>query len=121
MSDLLIVEDDTAMRDFLHQSLVRTSLSFRMAGDGARAIRLARERWPAALLLDLTLPGRWDGWQVWEALEAEAVGRSLNVILFAGELTGADQARAAQMGARAILPKPVQLAELLATLHCAVR
>lgn len=121
MSDLLIVEDDPAMRDFLRQALTRIRLPFRMAGDGGRAIRLAREHWPAAVLLDLTLPGRLDGWQVWETLDALAAGRRLNVILFAGELNWADQERAHHMGACAILHKPVQLAEMVATLQHAMR
>lgn len=121
MSDLLIVEDDPTMRDFLRQALTRIRLPFRIVGDGGRAIRLARERWPVAVLLDLTLPGRLDGWQVWETLEAQAAGRRLNVILFAGELNWADRDRANEMGACAILHKPVQLAEMVTVLHHAMR
>lgn len=120
MSGVLILEDDPAMRDMLRQALTRAGLPFRMATSGARALHLAQDAWPIVMLLDLTIPGNLDGWQVWAALEEQAAGRALNVILFAAELDQSDRDRARQMGACAILHKPVRLDELIAVIHCVV-
>ena len=64
-------------------------------------------------LLDLTLPGALDGWQVWDALMARADGRRLRVILFAAELDSQDRAQARHRSVWAVLRKPVARARLI--------
>jgi DNA-binding response OmpR family regulator len=113
MPDLLVVEDDFALGEFVCQALGREAIPFRLAQDGELALALAAERWPDVVLLDLTLPGALDGWQVWDSLLAVAGGLGLRVILFAAELDSHDQHQARQRSAWAILRKPVSRAQLV--------
>src|SRR5437762_810026 len=94
MTDVLVVEDDFALGEFIRQSLRRDGVPFRLAQDGQQALDLADEEWPSAVLLDLTLPGAFDGWQVWDELLARSNGQRLRVILFAAALDDVDQQQA---------------------------
>ena len=113
MPDLLVVEDDFALGEFVRQALGRDGVPFRLAQDGQQAVELAGECWPAVVLLDLTLPGALDGWQVWDRLLAQAHGQTLRVILFAAELDSQDRQQAHQRSAWAVLRKPVSRAQLV--------
>jgi two-component system C4-dicarboxylate transport response regulator DctD len=113
MNDLLIVEDELGVREFLRQALGRAGIPFRIATSGTQALALAEVDWPGAVLLDLTLPGRLDGWQVWDALLAFSAERLLRVVVFTAELDGDDRARAIARSAFGILRKPTLMAQLL--------
>jgi two-component system, OmpR family, alkaline phosphatase synthesis response regulator PhoP len=114
MRDLLVVEDELSVREFIRATLKRAQIPFRMAAGGTQALALARANWPGAVLLDLTLPGRLDGWQVWEALSEIAAGRSFSVVLFtADDLEIAERTRV-ERDAFGVLRKPVSSAQLVA-------
>jgi CheY-like chemotaxis protein len=113
MPDVLVVEDDFALGEFVRRALGRDGIPFRLAQDGDEALNQAAQRWPAAVLLDLTLPGALDGWQVWDALLARAGGQALRVILFAAELDSHDRQQARQRSAWAVLRKPVSRSQLV--------
>ncbi len=120
MPDILVVEDDFALVEFVRRALGRDGIPFRLAQDGGEALHLAAERWPAAVLLDLTLPGALDGWQVWDALLAQAGRQTLRVILFAAELDSHDRQQARHRAAWAVLRKPVSRAQLVDRLRQAL-
>ena len=120
MSDVLIVEDELGVRQFLKHVLQRADIPFRVATTGEQALKLAAANWPTVVLLDLTLPGRWDGWQVWEGLSILAGERPLRVVVFAAALTEADKVQAARRGAWGSLRKPVLPSTLIATLRQAL-
>lgn len=120
MPDVLVVEDEFALAEFVRRSLEREGLPYRLAQDGQQALVLAGAAWPGVVLLDLTLPGTLDGWQVWDALLACSVPRPLRVILFAAELDVADEAQARRRAAWAILRKPAARARLVELLRAAL-
>ncbi len=101
MSDLLIVDDDPGVRAVLRRALGSAGLPARFAVDGRQALALADQRWPAVVLLDLTLPGDLDGWATWASLERAAQGRPLAVVVWTGDGLAAAEAR--QRGAVALL------------------
>jgi CheY-like chemotaxis protein len=60
---ILIVEDDSDLRDALSEVLRDEGYSVAMAADGREALdRLRRQRRPSLILLDLTMPVM-NGWQ----------------------------------------------------------
>lgn len=114
MSDVLVVEDEAGVQMFVAEALRRAGIRCRITASGPQALAQANAAWPGAVLLDLTLPGPMDGWQVWDALEHMAGSRSLNVVLFAADLDATDRAAAVRRGAAGILRKPASAAALLA-------
>ena len=117
MSDVLIIEDELGVREFLRHALSRVAIPYRAATSGTQALKLASGCWPGVVLLDLTLPGRLDGWQVWDALSEMSAGRPLQVVVFAAELTDSDQAQALQRNACGILRKPASPERLVTTIR----
>jgi two-component system phosphate regulon response regulator PhoB len=73
---VLLVEDDPLVAEMYKLRLEIDGLSVTLAGDGASALRLARELVPDAILLDIRIP-RMDGLTVLELLRqgGDGVGR----------------------------------------------
>ena len=80
--------------------------------DGHEALRLAEELKPAAVVLDIRLPGL-DGWQVLQVLRADPDTADLPVVVVS---VVDEQARGFALGADAYLLKPVSREDLLAAL-----
>lgn len=121
MNDVLIVDDEPGVAIFLQQALQRMALPFRLARSGTKALELVREGWPAVILLDLTLPGRLDGWQAWDALRSMTSGRPLRVIVCAAEVDSTVRAESLARGAVGLLRKPITLDDLAASIYQALR
>ncbi|WNG54008.1 response regulator [Archangium gephyra] len=77
---VLIIDDDEVARYLLQRVLADASLQFREAATGFAGLRMAGEVRPAAILLDLSLPGM-DGFEVLEALRREPSTRDIPVII----------------------------------------
>jgi signal transduction histidine kinase len=77
---VLIIDDDEVARYLLQRLLVEASLQFHEAATGPEGLRLANEVRPAAILLDMSLPGM-DGFEVLEALRREPTTRQIPVII----------------------------------------
>ncbi|MBN2007285.1 MAG: response regulator [Anaerolineae bacterium] len=105
---LLIVEDDAQFAKVLYDYAHTQNLQCLVARDGETGLRLAMERRPSAVILDLNLPGM-NGWSVLEALKENPDTRHIPVhILSATEET----LDAYRMGAIGFLTKPVTLDNL---------
>ena len=115
---LLLVEDDSAMRTTLQRTLMRRGLHVDVAADGPSALAhwLARE--PDAVVLDLSLPGL-DGLQVLE--RARAQGLRTPVLILTARGTVGDRVMGLNAGADDYLAKPFDLDELEARLRALLR
>jgi CheY-like chemotaxis protein len=108
---ILIVEDDTDLREALSEVLRDEGYSVAMAADGREALdRLRRQSLPSLILLDLTMPVM-NGWQFRaEQRQDPALSGIPVVVLSAGDY------RAEQMGQLGVtdyLRKPIELSRLL--------
>lgn len=120
MHSILVIEDDWGVRDFIRQAVQEKAWSLQFAATGQQALTAAREHWPTVILLDLTLPGALDGWEVWYALQEMSAGRPLRVLVFAGQISHLERSQAYKRGALNILRKPISKAHLLITLSSAL-
>ena len=77
---VLLIDDDEVVRYLLRRLLGDGSLQFREATSGLEGLRLATEVHPAAIVLDLSLPGM-DGFEVLEALRRMPATRNIPVII----------------------------------------
>jgi len=81
--EILVVEDDYDAAEIIIRSAAQVGLDARHAVDGLDALRLIREKTPAAVILDLTLPGL-DGFQVLEMIRADEALAHVPVIIVSG-------------------------------------
>jgi len=79
-STVLVVEDDPTAYESIARELARVRLAPVRARSGEEALRLARELSPAAITLDIVLPGI-DGWEVLKRLKEDAATRGIPVII----------------------------------------
>ncbi len=77
---ILVVEDDPTAYEKISLDLLASSYLPVRARNGEEACRLAVALRPAAITLDLVLPGV-DGWEVLKALKADPVTRDIPVII----------------------------------------
>ena len=117
---ILVVEDEPSVQALLVELLEGHGFPYRMAGDGETALALANEQWPAVVLLDLTLPGELDGWQVWDGLQQIAAERPQKIILFTAVLDSLGEQEAQRRGVYAVARKPIKPRELIAVLQGAL-
>jgi signal transduction histidine kinase len=104
---ILVVEDDLASLDMLCRWLQGEDLPIARAMDGAQALRMAQDRLPALVVLDLLLPVM-DGFEFLDRLRAHPGGAAVPVVVLTSrDLGEAERARLASAGA--ILLKGVHL------------
>ncbi|MHB8578139.1 MAG: response regulator, partial [Dehalococcoidia bacterium] len=109
---VLVIDDDPVVRDLLQRALNQAGYTVETAASGADGLRRAKELRPAAITLDVLMPGM-DGWQVLTALKADPELAHIPVIM----LTMLDDRELGYaLGATAFLSKPVDREKLLALL-----
>jgi PAS domain S-box-containing protein len=109
---LLVIDDDPAVRDLLRRSLKLERVRIVAASGGEEGLRLARELQPAAITLDVLMPGM-DGWAVLAALKADRALADIPVVMLT-MLT--DRNLGYVLGASDYLTKPVDRERLAAVL-----
>ncbi|MBA2585826.1 MAG: response regulator [Chthoniobacterales bacterium] len=109
---VLVIDDDADTRKVLERFLNRKGFHVACAASGQEGLRLARKLHPAAITLDVMMPGM-DGWAVLSALKSEAGVADIPVIM----LTIVDDKNLGYgLGATEYMIKPVdreRLAEIL--------
>jgi PAS domain S-box-containing protein len=111
---VLVVDDEASARDLLQRHLSREGFSVVTAATGAEALDKLKTGNPAAVLLDVMMPGM-DGWHVLRAIRQNPATRTIPVIM---QTVLDEQHFAYTLGASGYLQKPVkrpQLAEALAS------
>lgn len=112
MFSILLVEDNEMNRDMLTRRLERRGFEVLAAGDGEEGLRLARERRPDVILMDMSLP-LLDGWEATRRLRADAATRNLIVIALTAHAMDGDREKALNAGCDDYDTKPVDFARLL--------
>jgi signal transduction histidine kinase/DNA-binding response OmpR family regulator/HAMP domain-containing protein len=101
---ILLVDNDENFVRYLLDLANERGFKGLVATRGADAIALARERRPDAITLDIQLPDI-DGWRVLDRLKSDPNTRHIPVYVIS---TADDIGRSFQMGAFAVLNKPIQ-------------
>jgi len=107
--EILLVEDDDAVRSSLAECLELEGWVVQMAADGAEALAWLREgHLPRVVILDLVMP-RMNGEDLMREIRGDSGTRDLPVVL----MTGAAPAGDRLPPANALLVKPFSLSDLL--------
>jgi signal transduction histidine kinase/DNA-binding response OmpR family regulator len=114
---VLVIDDDPLQRDLMQRYLHKEGFTVRTASGGADGLQLARRIRPAAITLDVMMPGM-DGWSVLSALKGDVALRDIPVIM----LTMVDDpVRGFTLGASDYATKPVnrrRLSQILKKFTC---
>ncbi|WP_026529379.1 response regulator [Haematomicrobium sanguinis] len=113
MTTVLIVDDDTAIRQALHINLKVHGYATVLAADGESALEMAAQKAPDIVLLDLGLPGL-SGMDVIPRLRAFS---DVPIVVLSARQGSEDKVEALDAGADDYVTKPFGLDELLARLR----
>jgi two-component system, OmpR family, response regulator ResD len=114
---ILVVDDEPTITDVVSRYLQRAGYATQVAADGPNALRIAGERPPDLVVLDVMLPGM-DGLEVMRQLrEREGV----SVILLTAKGEHADRIIGLRLGADDYVAKPFSPAELVARVDAVLR
>ena len=118
---LLIVEDNPVVRFGVAHLLRAAGFDVLEAGDGGEGLRLAAERRPDLVLMDVLLPDG-NGVDFCRAIKrAGAEGGPLVVLLSSIDISPAQQAGGLEAGADGYIARPVENRELLARVQAMLR
>jgi len=113
---ILIVDDDSDVREGLHVRLTANHYETFFATDALSSLVEARKHKPDLIILDLGLPAG-DGFLVMERLKTFRPLAVIPIIVVSGRDSYQNRERALRAGAKAFLRKPVDNAELLAVIR----
>jgi DNA-binding response OmpR family regulator len=118
MSVVLVVEDDPAILQGLQESLRLERYDVLSASDGETGYRLAREKKPDLVILDLMLP-KMGGFEVCRKLRSEKFAAPILMLTARGEES--DRVLGLDLGADDYVTKPFSVRELLARVRALLR
>jgi PAS domain S-box-containing protein len=110
---VLVIDDDADAREVIGRALAREGFRVHLAASGDEGLRLAKERRPDVVTLDVLMPGT-DGWTVLESLKADPELAEVPVIMVSFV---EEKKLAYSLGAADYLTKPVERDRLLAALR----
>ena len=115
---ILVVDDEPAVRDSLDRALRLEGYKVELAADGAEALSALDSDSPDAIVLDLMMP-RVDGFEVCRRMRA--AGDRTPVLVLTARDGVSDRVKGLDAGADDYLVKPFALDELLARLRALLR
>ncbi len=117
MPNVLVVEDDTALRETVVYNLSRQEYNVQAVGDGLAALEAARKIHPDLVLLDLMLPGM-DGFEVCRILRQEM---NIPILILTARDDEIDRVIGLEIGADDYITKPFSMRELMARVKAHLR
>jgi two-component system alkaline phosphatase synthesis response regulator PhoP len=119
-SRVLVVEDEQDVADLIRYNLVKEGYDVQLVGNGADALKLAREGRPEVILLDIMVP-QLNGWEVCRRLKQDPETRAISVIMVTGRVEEGDKVLGFEMGADDYVTKPFSPRELVARVRAVAR
>jgi signal transduction histidine kinase len=116
--NILIIEDDYAIRVTLQELLQLNGHTVRAAADGIAGLQLAATR-PDLILCDVGMPGL-DGYQVLSAIQQDPAIRDIPFIFLTARADRVDQRRGMALGADDYITKPFTQREILDAINARI-
>ncbi len=114
---ILVIEDEQKIADFLRRGLTYEGFHVEVASDGESGLQVARDSPPHLVILDVMLPGL-DGIEVCRRLRA---GGPMPILMLTAKDSVADRVKGLESGADDYVVKPFAFEELIARVRALLR
>jgi len=111
---ILLVEDDESLGRLVGTYLEEGGYHYQLVPSAEQAIQLVEERQPSAIVLDLALAGRMDGWDLLIYLKGQPETAQIPVII---STVQDSKVNGMSLGAAEYLAKPVEVQRLVETIN----
>src|SRR6478736_10040097 len=105
MKRILVIDDETWLREMVHMALEQKGFEVLEAENGAKGIEIARKELPDLILCDVNME-KVDGYHTLSSLRSEPATASIPFILMTGLADHAGMRHGMELGADDYLPKP---------------
>lgn len=112
MARILVIEDEPDIQQILEYNLREKGHKVFIAGKGEEGLRIAREKRPDLVLLDLMLPDI-PGTEICKALKSDPTLRNTQVVMLTAKGEEIDRVVGFELGADDYVVKPFSVRELL--------
>ncbi|MCX2720111.1 response regulator [Lentiprolixibacter aurantiacus] len=116
MKKVLLVEDDTVLRESTAELLELSNYLVFTAPNGSAGVRLAMEQKPDVVVCDIMMP-EMDGYAVLKALSGNEETRGIPFIFLSAKTERSDVRKGMELGADDYLTKPFEEAELIGAIE----
>lgn len=96
---VLVAEDDPSLSQILSSRLTKAGVEVVKARDGEEALKVIRDTKPDLVLLDLILPGKYDGFEVLQKIQEDPTLDSRPVVIISNLGQESDVQKVRQLGA----------------------
>ena len=110
---ILIVEDSDSIRKMIEALVATRGFEVTAVSNGAKGLEAAATQTPDVVLLDLNLPGTYDGLDVCRRLRAEPATKSTPIVIITAMADADSKQRALDAGCTAYYTKPFSPTALL--------
>jgi two-component system, OmpR family, alkaline phosphatase synthesis response regulator PhoP len=117
---VLIVEDDSDIRELIRYNLIQENFVVEEAADGPQALEKIRRRVPDLMVLDLMLPGM-PGLEICRQMRNSTETAQLPILIVTAKGTEVDKVIGLEMGADDYVVKPFSPRELIARVKALLR
>lgn len=117
---MLVVDDSSTICAVLGRMLEQEGYAVQKAGDGERALELAKTELPELIFLDIVLPGI-NGFAVLRALRHDPVTAHIPIVMISGNPQATEQYYVQRFGADDFIRKPFGRAEVHGSIETLVR
>ncbi|WP_372635826.1 PAS domain S-box protein [Cohnella sp.] len=115
--DILLIDDEASNSELMRRYIAKTGWSMAYAGTGAQGIRMAKNRRPAVICLDILMP-ETDGWDVLATLKSDPDTADIPVVVWT---MLSDRQRGYALGVSEYLTKPSERDKLIDTISKYIR
>jgi two-component system phosphate regulon response regulator PhoB len=120
MARILVIEDEADIQQVLDYNLREKGHKVFIANNGEEGLKIAREKRPDLVLLDLMLPGM-PGTEVCKALKADPSTKNTQVVMLTAKGEEIDRVVGFELGADDYVVKPFSVRELLLRVQAILR
>lgn len=120
MARILVIEDEADIQQILEYNLREKGHKVFIAGKGEEGLRLAREKKPDLVLLDLMLPDM-PGTEICKTLKSDPQTKNTQVVMLTAKGEEIDRVVGFELGADDYVVKPFSVRELLLRVQAILR
>lgn len=113
MKKILIVDDQSQVRELVEVTLEDENYETLMAKSGQEAIELAKSEKPDLIIMDIMMPGDIDGLEATRRIKADPVTKNCKIILLTAKGQEMDKQAGLESGADDYFIKPFSPLDLM--------